>query len=409
MERPSFEVADVLRCHLDQYRLQRKVSAQQYRVAQAIIHCRTAALGGHVDACSDCGHWAISYNSCRNRHCPKCQWSAQQRWVRRRMEELLPVRYFHVVFTLPADLNALVAANEAVLYSLLFRTAWATLHQLARQARWLGAQPGMVAVLHTWGQNLSLHPHLHCIVPGGGLADDGATWVAARDGFFLPVRVLSRLFRGKFLGHLRELHRQGCLQFHGQAEPLEDPLKFRQLTAALYQTEWVVYAKRPFGGPQQVINYLGRYTHRIAISNRRILAVEDDKVTFAYKDYRQNGAKKVMTLHATEFIRRFLQHCLPPGFQKIRYYGILATRNKKTKLALLQQNLHYCPPSPEPAAETAHEKICPACGKPAMRHIGIIPAKHLCHRNPADLRLPQLRAPPTGGAQHLVQTLAPAL
>lgn len=403
MERPSFEVADVLRSHLDQYRLQHKVSAQQYKVAQAIVHCRTAALGGHVDACSDCGHWAISYNSCRNRHCPKCQWSAQQRWVRRRMEELLPVRYFHVVFTLPADLNALVACNEATLYALLFRAAWETLNQLTRQPRWLGAQPGMVAVLHTWGQNLSLHPHLHCIVPGGGLADDGMTWVAARDGFFLPVRVLSRLFRGKFLGHLRELYRNDALAFHGQAQPLHDRQAFRQLTRVLYQNEWVVYAKRPFGGPQQVINYLGRYTHRIAISNRRILAIEDEKVTFAYKDYRHDGAKKAMTLHATEFIRRFLQHCLPPGFQKIRYYGILATRNKKTKLALLQQSLGYCPPTPEADAEPAHEKKCPACGKPTMRHIGIIPAKHLFYRNPADHRLPQMRAPPTGGTPHLAE------
>jgi len=403
MERPSFEVADVLRSHLDQYRLQHKVSAQQYKVAQAIVHCRTAALGGHVDACSDCGHWAISYNSCRNRHCPKCQWSAQQRWVRRRMEELLPVRYFHVVFTLPADLNALVASNEAALYALLFRAAWETLSQLARQTRWLGAQPGMVAVLHTWGQNLSLHPHLHCIVPGGGLADDGMTWVSARDGFFLPVRVLSRLFRGKFLSHLQELHRQGSLQFHGQAEPLQDGRTFRQLTHELYKKEWIVYAKRPFGGPQQVINYLGRYTHRIAISNSRILAIEDEKVTFAYKDYRHDGAKKTMTLHATEFIRRFLQHCLPPGFQKIRYYGILATRNKKTKLALLQHNLHYCPPPAEPAVEPGKEKTCPVCGKPTMQNIGVIPAGRFSSARPRGLGHPGKRAPPNKKTQPLAK------
>ena len=333
MERPSFEVADVLRSHLDQYRLQHKVSAQQYKVAQAIVHCRTAALGGHVDACSDCGHWAISYNSCRNRHCPKCQWSAQQHWVRRRMEELLSVRYFHVVFTLPADLNALVASNEAALYALLFRAAWETLDQLARQTRWLGAQPGMVAVLHTWGQNLLHHPHLHCVVPGGGIAPGGTKWMGCRPGFFLPVRVLSRLFRRLFLKYLQKAFDTGKLQFFTSLQPLEERPAFVRHLAKAQSSEWVVYAKAPFAGPEQVLDYVGRYTHRVAVSNNRLLDIEGGQVSFRWKDYRQDSEQKTMTLYAEEFIRRFLLHVLPNGFRRIRYYGFLANRYRREKLA----------------------------------------------------------------------------
>jgi hypothetical protein len=376
---------------------------QQYKIAQAIIHCRTAALGGHVDACTACGHWEVSYNSCGNRHCPKCQWSAQQRWIKNRQEELLPVTYFHLVFTLPEGLNALVMNNEAKLYNLLFRAAWDSLNQLALQPKWLGAQAGMVAVLHTWGQNLSFHPHLHCIVPGGGLAGDGVTWVRSRDKYFLPVRVLSRLFRGKFLHYLRGMYQQGELDFHGQAAALEADKPFKQLLTTLYKSDWVVYAKRPFGGPEQVINYLGRYTHRIAISNHRILSIQDSKVSFSYKDYRQDGRQKTMTLQVQEFIRRFLQHCLPPGFQKIRYFGILATRNRKTKLATLQQSLDYQPPSVAPIEKADQVKTCPACGQPAMQHIGVISARIFCISRHQDLKIPHVRDPP-GASESTINT-----
>ncbi len=256
--RPVFEVADVLREYLDAYKARYRLTLVQHKAVQAILNCRTAVLGGHVDCCTSCGQVIqISYNSCRNRHCPKCQWAAQRRWIGKRMEELLPVTYYHVVFTLPQELNALVRSNETALYNLLFRTSWQTLDQLCRQPKWLGAQPGMIAVLHTWGQNLSLHPHLHCIVPGGGLALDGSSWVGSRGGYFLPVRVLSHLFRGKFLHHLRTLYAQGDLAFHGQAQSFQGADAFRNLVRQLYAKEWIVYAKRPFGGPQQVVQYLG--------------------------------------------------------------------------------------------------------------------------------------------------------
>ena len=366
--RPIFEVADILRDHLAAYKEQYSLSHSQQKAVQAIMNCRTSALGGHVDSCTSCGYVEISYNSCRNRHCPKCQWSAQQRWNNKRVEELLPVTYFHLVFTLPQELNALVSSNEAKLYGLLFHAAWESVKQLCSQEEWLGAQAGMIAVLHSWGQNLSLHPHLHCIVPGGGLAADGQSWVSSHKKCFLPVRVLSRVFRGKFLHQLRMIYGAGDLDLHGQARRLEPKSVFGQLVRKLYQKEWVVYAKQPFGGPAQVINYLGRYTHRIALSNGRIQAVADGKVTFSYKDYRQQGRQKCMTLDAVEFIRRFLQHCLPPGFQKIRYYGILSTRNRKTKLAGLQRSLDYQPPQIHLGIGGLLMKdqkpVCPACGRP---------------------------------------------
>jgi len=381
--RPSFEVADVLRDYLPTYREKYKLSGGQYKAVQAIMDCRTSVLGGHVEVCTECGHVEISYNSCRNRHCPKCQWASQQKWMERRMAELLPVTYYHLVFTLPEGLNPVVKSNEVKLYNLLFRTAWQTLDQLARQDKWLGAQPGMIAVLHTWGQTLSFHPHLHCIVPGGGLAEDGETWVSAGEGYLLPVKVLSKVFRGKFLHGLRALYQNGELAFYGQAEEFQSEKAFQKLLRGLYRKEWVVYAKRPFGGPEQVIRYLGRYTHRVAISNRRILSVKDGKVTFTYKDYKQEGQKKIMTLDAVEFIRRFLQHILPSGFHKIRYYGILSTRNRKTKLAGLQRSLNYAPVSreviaidrPKEEAEAAAEpKACPVCNTPALQYYGRVAA-----------------------------------
>ena len=293
------------------------------------------------------------------------------------MKELLPVTYYHVVFTLPESLNAIIRSNETKLYNLLFRSAWQTLDQLARQDKWLGAQPGMIAVLHTWGQNLSLHPHIHCIVPGGGLAEDGQSWVSSRRGQLLPVRVLSRLFRGKFLHDLRTLYQNGELAFYGQAESFEQEKAFRKLLCGLYRREWVVYAKRPFGGSEQVIQYLGRYTHRVAISNRRIQSVKEGKVSFTYKDYRQDSRKKLMTLDAVEFLRRFLQHILPSGFHKIRYYGILATRNRKTKLARLQRSLGYRSANQNametgpPAVGAVHilePKLCPVCGASTLQY-----------------------------------------
>jgi predicted RNA-binding Zn-ribbon protein involved in translation (DUF1610 family) len=377
MQKPPFEIAGVLREHLPEFRRLHGLSLQQHKAAHAIMQCRTAVLGGHVDACSSCGHWLISYNSCNNRHCPKCQWAAQQRWISKRMEELLPTHYFHLVFTLPDLLNPVVMCNEAKIYDLLLRTAWETLDQLTRQPQWLGAQTGMITVLHTWGQNLSLHPHAHCIVPGGGLNDEGR-WISARPKILLPVRVLSRLFRGKFLHQLRSMYQAGKLHFYGQYQALEVEKTFLQLLGSLYRTEWVVYAKRPFGGPAQVINYLGRYTHRVAISNSRITAIENGNVSFTYKDYRQNGIQKVMTLQAVEFIRRFLQHCLPPGFQKIRYYGILATKNRKTKLLLLQQLMKSDKPDTYEEhlpVTTAKKTTCPVCGRQAWQHLGVIPAQ----------------------------------
>ncbi len=392
--RPSFEVADILRDHLDGYKARYNLSLVQQKAVQAILNCRTAVLGGHVDCCTSCGHvTAISYNSCRNRHCPKCQWSAQQRWIRNRMEELLPVKYFHLVFTLPQELNALVSSNEAKLYGLLFQSVWQTLEQLCGQKEWLGAQPGMIAVLHTWGQNLSLHPHLHCIVPGGGLAADGETWVKRPDKYFLPGRVMSRLFRGKFLHRLKAMHAAGELDFFGQAAELQEQVKFRQLLRLLYKKEWVVYAKQPFGGPEQVVNYLGRYTHRIAISNRRIENIADGKVIFSYKDYRKEGQKKSMTLDAVEFIRRFLQHCLPHGFQKIRYYGILSTRNRKTKLANLQKCLDYQPPVTVIHALTEPNKdkvTCPACGKNTIQSL-VLPVLRMKFGQQRNDTLPMLK------------------
>lgn len=409
--RPIFEVADVLRLYGDAYKTRYQLSWVQSKAVHAILNCRTAALGGHVDCCSSCGQVIqISYNSCRNRHCPKCQWSAQQRWMARRMEELLPVTYYHVVFTLPHQLNALVSSNEAALYNLLFVASWQTLYQLCGQTQWLGAQPGMIAVLHTWGQNLSLHPHVHCIVPGGGLAPDGHTWIHSRVSYFLPIRVLSRLFRGKFLAALQDLFHRGELNYHGQAQALQSKDAFRHCMQQLYAKEWVVYAKRPFGGPAQVVQYLGRYTHRIAISNRRIQSIDTttSKISFRCKDYRRQGATTFISLDALEFIRRFLQHCLPLGFQKIRYYGILATRNRKDKLAVLQNSLGYTPPKVETAAQVPdddinHPSCCPACGKPTIARIFIPATWMLLHSSSSAIAIsyqtPQ-RAPPTAPTPH---------
>lgn len=337
--RPPLEVADIFRQHGSSFRLTHPLSPEQRRVMRAIEQCRTAALGGHLDQCDTCGHQRISYNSCRNRHCPKCQSLAKARWLEARIADLLPVQYFHVVFTLPEQLAALALQNKRVVYNILFSTAAETLRTIAADPKHLGAEIGFLAVLHTWGQTLRHHPHLHCVVPGGGLAADGGRWLSSRQGFFLPVNVLARLFRRLFLEAMTRAFEHHKLTFHGTIAYLTEPLAFQRLLASLRAREWWVYAKRPFGGPEQVLAYLGRYTHRVAISNHRLLALKDGHVTFTWKDYARDHEQRLMTLTAEEFIRRFLLHVLPRGFQRLRQFGLLANRRRRHKLALCRKLL----------------------------------------------------------------------
>jgi hypothetical protein len=375
--RPRLEVGDILRVHGESYHAQHRISPEQAVVMRRLAACRTAALGGHVDSCSDCGFVRISYNSCRDRHCPKCQKLKQLEWLEARLERLLPVPYFHVVFTLPEALKPLALKNRRLVYNLLFQAAGQTLLKLAADPQRLGAQVGFTAVLHTWGQNLLFHPHLHCVVTGGGLSLDGQRWVAGREGYFLPVHVLGRLFRGKFLAGLKAAYQRGELTLTGSVADLVDPPQFRRWLAGLYRQEWVVYAKPPFGGPQQVYRYLGRYTHRVAISNARLIAMEDGYVRFRYKDYADGNQHKEMTLEALEFLRRFLLHVLPKGFVRIRHYGLLAGRNVSTKLAYCRQLLeHVASPAPTSAddqpmpnkcAAPSAILICPRCRAPLIR------------------------------------------
>jgi hypothetical protein len=384
----GLEVADIVRQYGRAYRDKYLASLSQLKVMSAIESCRTARLGGHVDGCTNCGHLRISYNSCRNRHCPKCQCLAKEQWLEARRTELLPVPYFHVVFTLPDLLNELVMSNEGRLYNLLFKAAWGTIEELCKSPNHLGAQPGMIGVLHTWGQNLSLHPHIHCIVPGGGLSKAGK-WVPSRSGFFIHVKVLSGKFQGKFLDLLKKAYQQKQVSFHGKAEKYSKPGAFKLLLDQLYKKAWVVYAKTPMGGPMRVINYLSRYTHRIAISNHRLMKVENERVYFRWKDYRDGNKQKetcppnrLTSLPVFEFIRRFLLHVLPKGFHKIRYFGILAIRNRKTKLALCQNLLGY---KPRPCVKLSWQQrlkqltgidpsLCPQCGLSAMQLKGHLPA-----------------------------------
>jgi len=339
-ERPRFEAADVVRAHGDDYRRAHRPSAAQERVLRNIAACRTAALGGHIDECEDgCGFARIAYNSCRDRHCPKCQGPQRAAWLEKRLERLLPVPYFHVVFTIPDALNPLALRNKAVVYKILFEAASKTLLELTGDPKRLGATIGVTAVLHTWGQNLLLHPHLHCVVTGGGLSPDGSRWVAGRERFLLPVKVMGKLFRGKFLAQLERAYRDGKLDLAGSTADLAEPRAWAGLRDRLYRTDWVVYAKPPFGGAEQVFRYLGRYTHRVAISNHRILDVADGKVTFRVKDYKDGARTKSMTLDAVEFLRRFLLHVLPKGFVRIRHYGLCASRNVNTKLATARRLL----------------------------------------------------------------------
>ena len=351
MERPRLEVADILRRYGAAYRAEHEMSlsSAQRRVMRAITACRTAALGGHVEACDSCDHRRIAYNSCRNRHCPKCQSLARAQWIEQRQAELLDCPYFHVVFTLPEEIAAIAYQNKTVVYNLLFAATAETLRAIAADPKHLGAEIGFFAVLHTWGQNLIHHPHLHCVVPGGGLSADRHRWVACRPGFFLPVRVLSRFFRRRFLQLLEQAFHCGQLEFFSSLQALREREAFQRYLNPLRDKEWVVYAKAPFAGPEQVLDYVGRYTHRVAISNNRLLDIEDGKVTFRWKDYRDDNAQKTMTLAGGEFIRRFLLHVLPPGLQRIRYYGLLGNRHRQEKLAQCRQLLHM---EPEASSET---------------------------------------------------------
>ncbi|MGH7945393.1 MAG: IS91 family transposase [Opitutaceae bacterium] len=356
MERPKLEVADILRRYGAAYRAEHEacLSSTQRRVMRAITACRTAALGGHVEACERCDHRRIAYNSCRNRHCPKCQSLARAAWIEQRQAELLDCPYFHVVFTLPEQIAAIAYQNKAIVYNLLFAATAETLRTIAADPKHLGAEIGFFAVLHTWGQNLMHHPHLHCVVPGGGLSADRHRWVACRPGFFLPVRVLSRFFRRRFLELLQHAFDTGQLEFFSSLISLREREAFRGYLDPLREKEWVVYAKPPFAGPEQVLDYVGRYTHRVAISNNRLLDIDDGKVTFRWKDYRDGNARKTMALAATEFIRRFLLHILPPGLQRIRYYGLLGNRYRQEKLAQCRQLLQMTPSTPAAApAETS--------------------------------------------------------
>ena len=366
--RTALEVADIFRAAGPAYRAAHAghLSLHQLKVMSAIEHCRTAALGGHVEACADCGHWRIAYNSCRNRHCPRCQGAAARTWLAAREADLLPVGYFHVVFTLPAEVAAIAFHNKALIYDLLFRTASETMMTIAADPRHLGARIGITAVLHSWGSAMAYHPHVHMIVPGGGVSCDGTRWISSRPAFLLPVRVLGALFRRLFLARLTVLYDAGRLGFFGTMAPLADRRVFLRHLSPLRRKRWVVYAKPPFAGPAAVLAYLSRYTHRVAISNRRLLAFDETGVTFQYKDYRRSGAERqqVMTIAADEFIRRFLLHVLPRGFHRIRHYGLLAGSSRSASLARARTLLDVAPEpddaDPEPSADPSPP--CPCCG-----------------------------------------------
>jgi hypothetical protein len=366
MTRPTVEVADIFRAQGSRFidRHRNRIRFQQLKVMQAILRCRTAALGGHIDACPRCGgDKTISYNSCRNRHCPKCQTQARQRWIADRKQELLETRYFHVVFTLPHELHSLILQNEAELYSLLFRAVADTLLEVAANPEHLGAEIGFFGILHTWGQNLLFHPHVHCVIPGGGLSPDHSHWIHPRYPFFLPIRVLSKVFRGKFVDGLKRINRQGRLIFAGSIERMAQPKCFAAFLRTLFRQDWVVYAKPAFGGPEQVLRYLGRYTHRVAISNHRLVSFDGNNVTFRWRDYACGNKKRLMTVSASEFIRRFLVHVLPKGFVRIRHFGFMANYQRSLSLDLCRQRLNMSPfiRSTE-IAPAVSSWVCQKCG-----------------------------------------------
>jgi hypothetical protein len=388
MDRPKLEVGDIFRRYGEAYRDKHgaSMSPAQRRVMTAIALCRTAALGGHLEQCDDCGHERNCYNSCADRHCPKCQSLARAQWIEDRQSELLEVGYFHVVFTVPAEIAAMAYQNKEVLYGILFQATAETMRTIAADPRHLGAEIGFFAVLHSWGQALQHHPHLHCVVPGGGISPDGQRWLSCRPDYFLPVPVLSCLFRRLFLESLQKAFDAGKLQFFGTLEPLRDRRAFGEQWAKAKASKWVVYAKRPFAGPQQVLDYVGRYTHRVAISNHRLLDIENDQVRFEWKDYRTGGQVKTMSLSADEFIRRFLLHVLPNGFQRIRYYGFLGNRYRQQKLDQCRRLLGMPMPDQPPAATVESDyrdryedltgaslRQCPECLRGRMIPIALLP------------------------------------
>jgi Putative transposase/Transposase zinc-binding domain len=389
MDRPTWEVADVFRRYGETYRNEygASMSEAQRRVMTAIEVCRTAALGGHLERCDQCGHERNCFNSCRDRHCPKCQSLARAQWIEDRQAELLEVGYFHVVFTVPQEIAAIAYQNKRLVLGILFRVTAETLRTIAADPKHLGADIGFFAVLHTWGSNLQFHPHLHCVVPGGGLSPDGQRWVSCRRNFFLHVRVLSRLFKRLFLEALKTAFDAGKLQFFHSLEPLRDAVVFAHQLARMKACDWVVYAKQPFAGPQQVLDYVGRYTHRVAISNNRLLDIEGDQVQFKWKDYRNGDQIKTMALSATEFIRRFLMHVMPNGFHRIRYYGFMGNRYRSHKLAECRRLLGMqaaepsaAPPQPEKEYRERYEELtgrslrqCPHCHEGQMVMIAVLP------------------------------------
>jgi Putative transposase/Transposase zinc-binding domain len=377
-------VADIFRQHGPAYRESHRLSRNDLRVMCAIEVCRTALLGGHKDQCDHCGHVEISYNSCRNRHCPKCQTLQKEKWIEARSEDLLPIEYFHVVFTLPSELNHLALLNQRVLYDLLFRSASETLTELAQDPKHLGATVGLIGILHTWGQNLMDHPHIHCIVTGGGLSSDRGRWVSCRKGFFISVRVISALFRGKFLDLFKRCFQSDDLVFPDSLRHLKDPGDFETFRKNLYHKKWIVYCKPPFDGPKGVLQYLGRYTHRIAISNHRILHLCNGEVSFLWRDYADHNRQKTMTLKAGEFIRRFLLHVLPPRYVRIRHFGLLANRKRKANLAACRKRIDRGNPVTKENVriETWQEQLlricgidvttCPVCQKGRMRRVELL-------------------------------------
>ena len=385
----GLEVAEIFRQHGSAYRESHRLSHQEFRVMRAIEVCRTAALGGHRDQCDHCGHVEISYNSCRNRHCPKCQTLRKEKWIEARSEDLLPIEYFHVVFTLPSELNLLVSMNRKALYDLLFRSVSETIAQLANDPKHLGATVGVIGILHTWGQNLMDHPHLHCIVTGGGLSSDG-TWIPCRRRFFLPVRVMSALFRGKFLDLLKDSFKKENLVFPDRLRHLKDPTDFETFRKNLYPKKWVVYCTPPFDGVKGVLQYLGRYTHRVAISNHRLLSNQGGKVSFLWRDYADHQRQKIMTLKAPEFIRRFLLHVLPSRYVRIRHFGLLANRKRKANIALCLKILGGTKTATQQndRKETWQEQLlricgidvtlCPVCQKGRMYSMGLL-LPYRCH------------------------------
>jgi hypothetical protein len=374
MPRPPIEVADLVRTAGESFfqGSQKWLTWLHLKVLNAILRCRTAALGGHTDMCSQCGHQAVSYNSCRNRHCPKCQANARDRWLEARGKELLPTRYVHVVFTLPRHLAPLALQNKSEIYSLLFRASAETLLEVARDPKRLGAELGFFSILHTWNQKLQAHPHVHCVVPAGGLTPDNSRWIESQPKFFLPVPVLRQVFRGKFVEGLKKLHAEHQLGFHGKLAVLQNPKAFAAWLRLLFRSPWVVYAKRPFGGAQHALRYLGQYTHRVAISNHRLVALADGMVTFRWRDSAHHNKRRLMTLPVNEFLRRFLLHVLPPGFVRIRYFGWMAHRRRGASFSLCLRLLAQsgCVPSAETGEKADFSPrrfwACPQCGGPMV-------------------------------------------